>query len=241
MNSFIWKFYERRKPARLMKKKDIAVIPLHCGELQMDRRCFGGGSGDAILELPVFAFLIIHPQGRILFDTGLPGELWTGRSSLELTPGLTARRGCSSGLVKEIEGRGYALGTIPLIVNSHTHLDHAGGNSLVRGARCYERIGLGYQRNYDLFGDGSIYILATPGHANDHQSLLVRGQNRQVLLTGDACFRPANLTDLKLPLLVADQGQALRSLKKLRDISRAAATVVLTSHDPAATGEQVVI
>lgn len=219
----------------------LSVIPLNCGKLHMERSRFGGGPTDSILELPVFCFLIIHPQGCMLFDTGLPAELWSGRSGMELTPGLTATRGSSGGLVREIEGQGYSLEDISTIVISHTHFDHAGGNELVAGARCYVQDGEDVKGDYDLLGDGSIHLLATPGHSTDHQSMLVRGRNRQVLLTGDACFRPDNLVDLKLPLILEDREQALKSLKRLRGISAKRGTIVLTSHDPLATGERIVL
>ncbi|TGE31512.1 N-acyl homoserine lactonase family protein [Desulfosporosinus sp. Sb-LF] len=207
----------------------------------MERSRFNGRPNDSILELPVFCFLILHSQGCMLFDTGLPAELWSGRSSMELNPGLIATHGSSGGLVREIEGQGYSLEDISIIVNSHTHLDHAGGNNLVARARCYVQDGEDVKGDYDLFGDGSIHLLTTPGHSTNHQSMLVRGRNRQVLLTGDACFRPANLIDLKPPLILENREQALRSLKRLRDISKASATVVLTSHDPLATGEKIVL
>lgn len=203
----------------------------------MERSRYTGIVNDLILELPVFIFLIIHPQGCILFDTGPPAELWLGQASIELAPGMIATRGCSSGLVREIERLGHSLDDIAIIVNSHTHLDHAGGNSLIVGARNYVQDRGDVKGDDDLFGDGSIHLLATPGHSPDHQSMLVRGKNRQVLLTGDACFRPANLIDFKLPLIVEDREQALRSLIRLREISTESGTMVLTSHDPAATGE----
>lgn len=217
----------------------LLVIPLNCGQLQMERKHFSGKSTDLILKLPVFCFLIVHPLGCLLFDTGLPIELWLGRSSMELTPGMIATRGRSAGLVREIEGQGYSLKDISIIVNSHSHLDHAGGNNLVPGACCYVHEGEDIKNDYDLLGDGSIHLLATPGHSADHQSMLVRGRNRQVLLTGDACFRPANLINLIPPLILENREQALYSLERLRDISRASGTVVLTSHDPLATGEKI--
>jgi len=217
------------------------VIPLNCGQLQMERRHFSGRSPASILKLPVFCFLVVHPQGCLLFDTGLPAELWSGRSSIELIPGMIATRGSSGGLVREIEGHGYSLKDISIIVNSHTHLDHVGGNNLVLGARCYAQDYEDIKDDYDLLGDGSIHLLATPGHSTDHQSMLVRGRNSQVLLTGDACFRPANLINLIPPLILENREQGMRSLERLRAISKENGTVVLTSHDPLATGKKVVL
>lgn len=218
----------------------LTVIPLNCGQLEFNRRYFTGGSKDSILKLPIFAFLILHPRGMLLFDTGFSPELWSGVSTIELTSGLNAKPGNSEGILREIEKQRYSHKDISIIVNSHNHLDHAGGNSLFPGVslvlqgREEEMCG-----DYDLFGDGSILLLPTPGHSGDHQSLLVRGGDKQVLLTGDACFRPNNLTNLLPPLILEDRGEALKSMERLRDMSKARETVVLTSHDPYATGEKI--
>lgn len=223
----------------MLSYPNLSVIPLNCGKLHLERSRFSGIPNDSILDLPVFSFLIIHPKGCILFDTGLPPELWLGRSCMELIHGLVASCGSSGGLVKEIEAQGYSLHDLSVVVNSHYHVDHTGGNYLIPRDHYYVRHDI--NRDCDLFGDGSIHLLATPGHSPDHLSMLVRGRDGQVLLTGDACFRPANLIDLKLPLIVDNQEQALQSLKRLRDISEASGTMVLTSHDPTATGKSIVL
>lgn len=46
-----------------------------------------------------------------------------------------------------------------------------------------------FEASYDLFGDGSLILLSTPGHTPGHQSLLVtRDDGRKILLTGDAVW-----------------------------------------------------
>lgn len=218
----------------------LAVIPLNCGQLQFIRSCFSGKPQDAVLELPVFSFLIIHPGGLLLFDTGLPPPLWSGPSALELIPGLTARRGNSGGLIREIEKQGYVPEDISWVVNSHNHPDHAGGNSLITRAHYIMQGRKEWiKEDYDLFKDGSILLLPTPGHSSDHLSMLIRGGNKQVLLTGDACFRPHNLKDGNLPLILEDREEAIKSLERLRSISNVRETMVLTSHDPLAVGEKI--
>ncbi|WP_072774910.1 N-acyl homoserine lactonase family protein [Desulfitobacterium chlororespirans] len=219
----------------------LAVIPLNCGQLQFNRSVFTGDTRSTLLVLPVLAFLILHPQGMILFDTGLPPQLWAGSPIMELTPGLRAKQGDSEGLVREIEKQGYSYKDIALIVNSHHHPDHAGGNALIPGAICIKGIQEDIKGDHDLLEDGSILLLPTPGHAGDHQSMLVKGNNKQVLLTGDACFRPHNLYDCNPPLILEDRKEALRSLKRLKEISEERETVILTSHDPSVKREKVIL
>jgi N-acyl homoserine lactone hydrolase len=229
----------------LPKNSQLTVVPLNCGSIQMHRSYFSGLPNDVILEFPVFAFLIKHPSAAILFDTGLPPELWDSSSSMELTPGLYASRGSSDGLLKELEKHDYYPDMITYILNSHNHVDHAGGNKLIPAARsisCRDAEIVHENGDCDLFGDGAINILATPGHSSDHQSVLLKRRNKQVILTGDACFRPANLIDNEVPLIVENRERALRSLKRLSNISaNNATTIILTSHDENATGEIVTL
>lgn len=223
-----------------MEKSALTVIPLNCGKLEFNRRYFTGGSKDFILELPIFSFLILHPRGNLLFDTGFSEELWLGSADIELIPGLKAKQGNSEGLLREIEKQGYTHQDISIIVNSHNHLDHAGGNSLFPNVSLiFEGWQEKRQGDYDLFGDGSILLLSTPGHSWDHQSMLIRAERKQVILTGDACFRPSNLSNLQPPLILEDREEAIQSMKRLKEISKEKETVVLTSHDPFSAGERI--
>ncbi len=49
--------------------------------------------------------------------------------------------------------------------------------------------------DFDLFGDGSLVCVHTPGHTPGHQSLLARlpERGRTLVLCGDACYGEANL------------------------------------------------
>ena len=58
-----------------------------------------------------------------------------------------------------------------------------------------------FERTLDLFGDGSVRLLSTPGHTRGHQSILLKLEGRELLLTADAAYtrraiergRPADL------------------------------------------------
>jgi len=217
----------------------LSVIPLNCGRLFLEHSYFNGSMQGQVSELPVYTFLITHPQGNLLFDTGLPPELWLGFDRIELRPGLIATKGDSLGLEGELKLRGYRLNDISIVVNSHAHIDHCGGNKLFPEHCCYNYKKVFIKKDREIFEDWSIYLMSTPGHSREHQSLLIMGKNRQVLLTGDACFRPENLFDLKLPLIIEDQEEALQSLKKIRNFCKVFRTSILTSHDPLARGEPI--
>ena len=94
-----------------------------------------GGEGDITVPIPVF--LIEHPKGRAPFDTGLHPDCQSdpaGRLGSRLA-GLF-RIGFQPG--EEVSARLEALdrdpGKIDLIINSHLHFDHVGGNALIPNA-----------------------------------------------------------------------------------------------------------
>jgi glyoxylase-like metal-dependent hydrolase (beta-lactamase superfamily II) len=85
----------------------------------------------------------------------------------------------------------------------------------------------------DLLGDGSIRLLATPGHSSGHQSVLLRTQAGEVLLCGDAAFTRRSIDDQVLPLVYADAHVARRSLREIRAfVERTPGLVAIPGHDP---------
>jgi N-acyl homoserine lactone hydrolase len=94
-----------------------------------------GGEGDITLPIPVF--LIEHLKGRALFDTGLHPDCQNDPAARLGTrlAGLF-RIGFQPG--EEVSARLEAIdrdpGKIDLVINSHFHFDHVGGNALIPNA-----------------------------------------------------------------------------------------------------------
>lgn len=90
-----------------------------------------------------------------------------------------------------------------------------------------------YTDNYDLFGDGVIRMIFTPGHAPGHQSFLVTlPRTGPVLLTIDAAYTLDHWENKALPGLVVSSADAADSVKKLRRIAADTNAMVVTGHDP---------
>jgi N-acyl homoserine lactone hydrolase len=69
---------------------------------------------------------------------------------------------------------------------------------------------------HDVFGDGSLQLFATPGHAAGHVSAYVRGAQRDVVLTFDAAHLRENY-ELEIPSgAVTSRRSALESLARLK-------------------------
>lgn len=89
-----------------------------------------------------------------------------------------------------------------------------------------------FGRALDLFGDGSVQLLSTPGHTHGHQSVLVRLRDREALIVGDAAYTHATLADQARPLLVVDAHLFERSLHEIQLFMRQApGALVIPGHD----------
>jgi len=183
------------------------------------RRYLPGGWGDE--TLPVNVFLVHHPVGLCLFDTGQtaraadPGyhQRWHPYLRLarfELRP--------EDEIGAQLKRAGVDPAGVRWVVLSHLHTDHVGGVGAFTGAEVivsraeWERAqGLagrlrGYvpqhwplgephrvDGSYDLVGDGSLVVVPTPGHTPGHVALVVRDGEGGWLLGGDAAHTPAEL------------------------------------------------
>jgi glyoxylase-like metal-dependent hydrolase (beta-lactamase superfamily II) len=142
---------------------------------------------------------------------------------------------------------------------THLHYDHASGATQFPGAtflverREWEAASRGgFRQGYhgphldpalrwraidvdgeaDLFGDGSVRLLHTPGHTPGHLSLLLRLESGgQLLLTADAAYAQRTLDERLLSLFLADDEAYMASLDRLIALSRDADHVVC-GHDP---------
>ena len=222
-------------------------------------RLMEGGEGDITVPIPVF--LIEHPKGRALFDTGLHpdcqrdpverlGERLTGLFRIAFAPG------------EEVSARLAAIdrdpGRIDLVINSHFHFDHVGGNALIPNATMLVQrrewdagmdpdtaarhgynprdFDLGHtlrlvDGEHDVFGDGSVVCLPTYGHTAGHQSLRLRLDGGDVVLAADACYFCRTLRERRLPLRVHDRAAMLASLDRLAALEQGGARIVF-GHDP---------
>ena len=114
----------------------VKLFAFTCGTVTGEfGRLMEGGEGDITVPVPVF--LIEHPKGRALFDTGLHADCQhdpAGRLGERLTS--LFRIGFRPG--EEVSARLEAIDRDPakvdLLINSHFHFDHCGGNALVPNA-----------------------------------------------------------------------------------------------------------
>jgi len=161
-------------------------------------------------------------------------------------------------IAARLESLGVAPSKIDFIINSHLHFDHCGGNQQLPNAtlliqrREWEaghnadliesvfydphdydhghRVKM-IDGEHDVFGDGSVVCIPTPGHTPGHQSLRVRIGADEVVMTGDACYLRRTLDNFHLPTAMYDREQMLESIRRLRAL-RDGGAMIITGHDP---------
>lgn len=233
----------------------LRLYAFNCGWFQCRPGYFVEGDEGDYLRGPVPAYLIEHPRGRALFDTGM---------------GVRYRRDLSDALPADkfglqwFEGMDIATrlraievdpGSVNWIINSHLHIDHCGGNALLPNASViiqrrewdaaranpepgpYEAQDFDTGQpiklidgEHDLFGDGTVRIVPTWGHTHGHQSVIVKLAKGDVLLAGDCCYTERNLDVMVLPRATADVEQGLLTFERLAK-ARAGGTTILYGHD----------
>ncbi|MDY7104132.1 MAG: N-acyl homoserine lactonase family protein [Actinomycetota bacterium] len=236
----------------------VTIEPLECGWLTAAAESFEEGAGDEPLRIPIAVWLVRHPRGELVFDTGLHPELAVSTDRIGgLAKVFTADMAPERSLGARLRAADVDPDRLRCVVLSHLHFDHAGGLCEVPNAevvvqsaewdagRADDAKRFGYRAadydlghglrlvdgDHDVFGDGAVTCLATPGHTAGHQSLRVVTDDGPVVLTADACYFAHTLDRGVLPPFAHDHDTQRRSLQRLVD-ERAGGARVLAGHDP---------
>ena len=88
------------------------------------------------------------------------------------------------------------------------------------------------QGQYDIFGDGSVQCIPTPGHTAGHQSLKVELDSGPVVLTSDCAYWQLMLDEMLLPPHGYDREQQKRSMQSLSKLQAQGCRLIF-GHDAA--------
>jgi len=89
-----------------------------------------------------------------------------------------------------------------------------------------------FARSRRLTTDGAVVALPTPGHTTDHVSIVVEDGDRAIVIAGDASYSETSLIEGRLDGVSPDEGAALATLSRLRELAASRPTVFLPTHDP---------
>jgi N-acyl homoserine lactone hydrolase len=212
-------------------------------------------------EMITPCFLIVHPRGTMIWDTGeiVDSAFKDGVSPQKLNTYTVDRP-----LLPQLAAIGYTPADISYLALSHFHRDHvanasafakstwivqkgdrdailaprpAGQPSRVPEPVFFEGLAdaktvLLNGEDHDVFGDGTVVIKSTPGHTPGHQSLFLKLANTgNVLLSGDLYHYPEEITLKKVPITDPDREQTAKSREKIEEFVKANHAQLWIQHD----------
>jgi glyoxylase-like metal-dependent hydrolase (beta-lactamase superfamily II) len=213
--------------------------------------------------VPVLSFLVDHPRGKLLFDTGVHRQARLDpltRLGAERMKRLTVKSQAGEDVVPQLARLGVTPDDVRYVANSHLHFDHCGGNEFFPRATFFVQrpeleaarrpgfvpsyspspIDFDHALDYrlldgehDVFGDGMVVLFPTYGHTPGHQSLLVRAGKEMVVCASDACYTRENMDRDVLPKILWDPTVMRDSLAALRKLRDQTGATMFYGHDPA--------
>jgi len=239
-------------PASAQAASDMSLTRLDCGTPQapvaVNQRFSDTYSyGDLKLQFVFSCYLIKHGDEYLLWDTG------HGMATPNVAPKVS--------LVDQLAQLNLKPEQVKYLGISHYHGDHVGqagsfpkstlligkGDwdalnsakppegavaapfaSWIKGESKVEPVAL----DKDVFGDGSVLMLYTPGHTPGHHSLLVKlAQMGPVLVSGDLAHFRENYETNGVPTFNTDRAQTLASLDRVKKIVAGNKAAVIIQHD----------
>lgn len=233
--------------------KSVELYAMECGRLTMPNADFYADDGaykDKPATMVVPCYLIRHPKGDMIWDTGLP----------QAAPPVAAPK--IARFTDQLAQLGITPADIEYVSVSHSHFDHIGNAGLFASAtwivdpdeKAYafsdaarknaanfarysaletSKTILIEQPSYDVFGDKSVVIYQAPGHTPGHTILLVRlKQAGPVILTGDMWHIAASRPNRRVPRFNVDRAATLKSMDLVEALAKETKARVILEHVP---------
>ena len=201
------------------------------------------------------SYLIVHPRGTLMFDAGAIAD--SHLKGEEVTEGVVT---ASKPLLPQLAASGYAPRDITYFALSHFHSDHtANANEFASATWIVQKAERDFMfadspqgiiqpatyaalRNantkildnadFDVFGDGSVVVMATPGHTPGHQVVAVKLAKRgTVVLGGDLYHYPEERTTGRIPTFEFSADQSRVSRARIEDYLKSTNAELWIEHD----------
>lgn len=209
------------------------------------------------ITMAIPAFLIRHPKGDLLWDLGMPDSLadqpdglkgagfhyWMNHKiedqlkQLQLKPADIEYVAVSHGHSDHI-GNGNLFGEAALIIHQkeHAELFSVGKLAEPEAQDTYAALKnantLLVTDQFDVFGDGTVLIYASPGHTDGHMVLLVRlAKNGYLLLSGDLYTHAEARTKQTVPVFNRDAEATVTSRARFEALAEKHQARVVIQHD----------
>ena len=195
-------------------------------------------------------YLIKHSQGWLLWDTGVADAIAAMPEGQRPSDPRATHWRRPKTLAAQIEQLGVKPSDIKYVSVSHSHPDHIGNVAMFpqsmllvqkaeydwpapAGPRFKPELPVTkLEGDHDVFGDGSVTIIATPGHTPGHQSLLVKlPKIGALLLSGDAVHFKENWDNRRVPEINNNKEQSSASMQRMADIMAKENAQLWINHD----------
>jgi len=240
---------------------DIRLYAMDCGRATLpDADAFAddGSYKGQSKALVIPCFLIRHPKGDLIWDTGVPETI------ADAPGGKAAGVTFARKLTDQLKDLGLTPADIKYLSISHSHYDHIGNAGLfasatwivdplekdyafrqqarddkagfaryaaLEGAKTVLITGDG---PYDVFGDGKVMIYKAHGHTPGHTVLLVRlAKAGPVILAGDMWHIAESRAARRVPRFNFNREQTLASMDKVEALAKATKARMVMEHVPA--------
>ncbi|HLX52421.1 MAG TPA: N-acyl homoserine lactonase family protein [Aquella sp.] len=242
------------------KSNDVCVYALNCGSIKIHDGAEFSDTGfysHKPLTLVDPCFLIKHNSDWLLWDLGL-GDKYVGHAVENTEHGVTLS--VSVSIVDQLKQLNLTPDDIKYIGVSHFHFDHTGNANLFPNAtwllqraeyNSLEQNPLPFAvsddltkilqpvkktlitGDHDVFGDGSVVMLRTPGHTVGHQSLQLKLQRYgTVILSGDLYHIREAYRYKQVPVFNASRADTLASMARIDAILQNRHGRLIIQHDP---------
>lgn len=243
-------------PARADEGPGVRLYALDCGRVSLKDTGFLSDTGDLDGKPGKFAvpcYLIRHKNGSLLWDAGL-GDAIAGRPANPNAPASVPVT-----LTSQLQSLGIRPEQVTYLAFSHHHSDHIGNADLfVASTWLISRAELAWSssspapsgvipgaisaekaahtrmidRDLDVFGDGVVRIISTPGHTPGSQSLVVRlPRSGTVILTGDLYGSHEGRRLRRIPVGNTSRAETLASMDRVERIAKLHRARVIGQHD----------
>ena len=234
---------------------EVTLTRLDCGNGFNDQRRFTDTFAYTNPKMPFTfsCYVIKHGADVMVWDTGF-------------TPGSTPNA-TNKPIADELAQLHIKPEEVKYVGISHFHADHTGqlapftnatlligkgdwdgitstppmGGANVAGFKDWMGTGRKVEAltaDKDVFGDGSVMMLRTPGHTPGHMSLLVRLKEKgPVILAGDAAHFHENYVHDGVPGFNYDRAQTIASIERIKQIEKNLKATVIIQHDPRDIGK----
>jgi glyoxylase-like metal-dependent hydrolase (beta-lactamase superfamily II) len=205
------------------------------------------------------SYLIVHPRGTLMFDAGAVADSHFKGDGSPVVEGIMS---ATQPLLPQLTSTGYSLDDITYFAMSHYHSDHtANANAFANATWIVQKAERDFMfaekpegiiqpgtydalrnaqtkvlnnEDFDVFGDGSVVVMHTPGHTPGHQVVSVKLANRgTVVLGGDLYHYPEERTTGRVPTFEFNAEQSTASRARIEQYLKDTGGTLWIEHDKA--------